>query len=410
MKIAHVTLYPPEGTKHISGSGVASYTKNLVTQLGSDTDEQVVICDREAESEEYSEDGITIRRTFTRSPKFIFQIHKALKQENPDVVHIQQELALYGGVLTAYLLQWLVFAWRKKAVVTLHGVVDPAAVDATFVHENNSRLPVWLVRLAFRIIYTPLMKWPRTVIVHEHHFKEIMVKSYGVKPEKIAIVPHGVETFDTIDPADARRQLGLKPNANIVLFMGYATGYKGLDLLIEGFAEFAATNQNAFLIIGAGKHPKLHDDPLYLKEYARLQEKAAQYIPKAQYQWQGFISEGEVTTYYSAADVSLYPYTTVMSSSGPMSFAIGQEKPFLVSTAFENVFNDYPQLLFKRTATDLAERLDYFFAHQTQFAVISHELKTERTWQHVAARTLQLYKDSRNQKGAYETEESITTG
>lgn len=410
MKIAHVTLYPPKGAKHVSSSGVASYSKNLIAQLAEDGDEHVVICDRGTEGDEYVEDGITICRSFTRSPRFVLQVHKTLRQERPDVVHIQQELALYGNVLTAYLLQWLVFAWRKRAVVTLHGVVDPAKVDAAFVQENNSKLPVWLVRLAFRVIYSPLMRWPRTVIVHERQFKDIMVRSYGVRPERIAVIPHGVETFPATGKAAARQAAGLPQQAKIVLFMGYATGYKGLDLLIEGFSEFAQGDKDAFLVIGAGRHPKLRDDPAYQNEYARLQRKARARIPAAQYAWQGFISENDISTYYGAADVSIYPYTTVMSSSGPMSFAIGHEKPFLVSTAFKEVFTDHPQLLFGRDAAGLSDRLAYFFAHQKQFAAISQQLKTERTWQRVAQRTRLAYQDVFNRKGAYEAEESITTG
>lgn len=409
MKIAHVTLYPPKGSKHISTSGVASYSKNLITNLSADGDQQTVVCDILTKPEEYREEGIEVKRVFTRSPSFVVKAHKALQQTNPDVVHIQQELALFGGILTAYLLQWLVFAWRKKTVITLHGVVDPAAIDATFVKENNSKLPVWLVRFAFRRIYTPLMKWPERVIVHEEYFKQIMVRSYGIEAEKIDVIPHGVEPLQTSAQSDARKRLGLAPAADIVLFMGYATGYKGIDLLIEGFATYAKNNENAYLVIGAGKHPKLHDDPAYLREYARLQKKAADMLPKGRYDWRGFIEEEEIATYYSASDVSLYPYTTAMSSSGPMSLAIGYEKPFLVSTAFEHIFNNYPLLLFERSPASLANKLGYFFTHKAEYEGISLRLKVERSWERAADSTLLSYRNAINPEGDYEAQENTVT-
>ncbi len=410
MRIAHVTLYPPKGEKHVSSSGVASYSKNLISHLGADHNEHIVICDVVKNEENYHEDGVEVRRVFWRKPSFIIKVHKELRKVNPDVIHIQQELALFGNILTAYLLQWLVFLWRGKTVITLHGVVDPILIDKAFVKENNSKLPVWLVKLAFYIIYTPLMKWARRVIVHEQCFKDIAVSSYGINPDKIKVVPHGIESLETLEVSEARKVLGLDDDGEVVLFMGYATGYKGIDLLIEGFAEYAKDHPKAHLIIGAGKHPKLHTDPTYLMEYARLQQKAAELIDSKQYRWEGFIKESEITTYYSASDVSVYPYTTALSSSGPMSFAIGYEKPFLVSTAFFSVFKQYEQLLFQKTPEDLADRLAYFFSHRDQFETAARELKRSRNWEKVSAKTLKVYQDDQDREGVYEAEKSPTVG
>jgi glycosyltransferase involved in cell wall biosynthesis len=389
MRIAHVTLYPPKGEKHVQGSGVAAYSKNLITHTSGVTHE--VICEVTSSSEKYNEGHVVVHRVFKRNPLYIFVIHRCLKRINPEVVHIQQELALFGNVITAYLLQWLVLLWRKKTVITIHGIVDPTKIDKKFVKENNSRLPVWLIRLAFRVIYTPLMKWAKRIIVHEAHFKEVAISKYGIAASKIDVVPHGVETLRIIDRELARSALDIPQTAKVVLFMGYATGYKGLDLLIEGFAKFAAVDPRAYLIIGAGKHPKLSRDPTYLAEYQRLMQKAEKMLPRGSYQWQGFIDESEITSYYSASDVSIYPYTTAMSSSGPMSFAIGYEKPFLVSTAFKDIFASHPKILFEQNPTSLAQRLQEFFAEQDTYTTASKVLKQTRTWESVGRKTAKVY-------------------
>ena len=409
MRVAHITLYPPKKSKHVSGSGVTSYSKNLVTHLS--MNDQFVVCNTEnGEKEIYDEDGISVRRVFDRKPSFLLAIHKELKRINPDVVHIQQELALFGGISTAYLLQWLVFLWRKKSVITLHGVIDPQKIDQTFVKENNSALPVWLVKIAFYIIYKPLMMWSKNIIVHEQYFKDILINSYGIGGEKVTVIPHGVEMLRAQNKAKARHALQLPLGADAALYMGYATGYKGIDLLIEGFSEYAKSSPSAYLIIGAGKHPKLENDKQYLVEYSRLQEKAASLISHEQYRWEGFIAESDLTMYYSASDVALFPYTTAMSSSGPMSFAIGYEKPFLVSTAFKDIFKSSPELLFERTADALAEKLDYFFTHTKEYENLSSILKEERSWRQVAEQTALVYGGINEQKERYETEERITAG
>ena len=400
MKVAHVTVYPPKGEKHVKGSGVASYSKNLVAHITGDAIDQTVVCNTiEDAPRTYTDDGVVVRRTFRRRPQFIISVHNELKKIDADVVHIQQELALYGGILTAYLLQWLVFLWRRRVVVTLHGVVDPDKITPRFVHENNSHLPVPIVKLAFRIIYTPLMRWARRIIVHEQYFKDILVRSYGISADKIDVVPHGVEQLETYEKTAARAKLDIGEEADVALFMGYATGYKGIDLLIEGFSEYAKRNPNAYLIIGAGKHPKLQSDETYLAEYDRLQQKAASLIPAAQYRWDGFIPEAEVALYYSASDVSVYPYTTALSSSGPMSFAIGFEKPFLVSSAFAAIFSQYPHLLFDQYAKDLALLLDYFFTHRNEYEQTSSHMKQERSWSKVGAKTQEVYQAALGVRG-----------
>jgi len=176
-----------------------------------------------------------------------------------------------------------------------------------------------------------------------------------------------------------------------VLIMGYATGYKGIDLLLEGFAEYAHADSRAYLLIGAGKHPKLAQDTAYLKEYERLQHKAAALIPAKQYRWAGFIGEHDIAAYYSAADVSLYPYTIAMSSSGPMSFAMSFQKPFLASDAFQDILGAFPKVLFDRTAANLAERLAYFFTHKDEYSDLSQAFKTTRSWTQVSASTSAVY-------------------
>lgn len=408
MKIAHVTIYPPRGEKHVSSSGVASYSKNLVTNISSG--DQTVISNVVDGVKVYTEDGITIERVFNRGAGFIFSVHNALRILKPDVIHIQQELALFGGVASAYLLQWLVFLWRDKTIVTLHGVVDPGSIDKKFVSENNSSLPDWLVRIAFYVIYKPLMVHAKHIIVHEQFFKDIITESYHIDSKKVSVIPHGVETFEATNTVKARIKLGLPKNADLALFMGYATGYKGLDLLMEGFGSYATSHPNAFLVIGAGKHPKLHEDATYLKEYERLQNKAKELIPANQYIWRGFIDEGEIGDYYSACDVSLYPYTTALSSSGPMSFAIGYEKPFLVSDAFAEIFHGYPQLVFQRNSNALAERLDYFFTHRDEYSNLSQRLKTQRTWKNVGDQTLETYLCVTKSERRNEAKERATTG
>jgi hypothetical protein len=91
-----------------------------------------------------------------------------------------------------------------------------------------------------------------------------------------------------------------------------------------------------------------------------------------------------------------------------MSFAIGYEKPFLVSSAFDVIFKKYPLLLFERTSESLSHGLDYFFAHREEYDDISRTLTQERGWSRVAGKTLATYQ-SITTEGAYEGAQDTIT-
>ena len=400
MKIVHISIYPEENKKHSNAGGVASYTKNLITNISYQKDDKVfILCNKiDRKYKRYTEDNINVIRCFDKNPKYFFQILKEVKKIKPDVIHIQQELGLYGNIFTAYLLQWLLFLLMgHKTLITLHGVVSLKKIDKNFIKENNSNLPIYLTKLAFYIIYKPLCIWAKKIIVHEDYFKNILIKEYNVNKDKIEVIYHGVEDLKCISKENACGILNIESKKDICLFMGYLTGYKGIDLLIEGFAEFCKFNKNAFLIIGAGKHPKLKDDKNYLKEYKRLEDKAKDLIPENQYRWVGFIEEKDIVNYYSACDVALAPYTTSMSFSGPLALAIGYEKPFLTSNVFYDIIKN-EDMVFKRNLEDLANKLRKFFESKEKFKNEIIKMKKEKLWNVVGSQTYKVYQIQENKK------------
>ena len=218
-----------------------------------------------------------------------------------------------------------------------------------------------------------------------------MINEYGINAEKIEVVPLGVEDNKLLNKAASRIALGLPLEKDIVLFMGYLTGYKGLDLLIEGFSKYVKTNPESFLILGAGMHPKLFNDEDYKNEYERIQKKAKRLIPSANFTWCGFIKEDEMQKYYSAADLFIAPYTISMSSSGPLSIAIGYGLPFICSEVFGHLI-DNKELLFNLNRISLSETLNRFFSNKRKYNSYSRELKQSLLWTEVSKKyTNEIY-------------------
>lgn len=395
MKIAYVSLYPAKGEKHSYVSGAAYFTKDLAINIPFNNNDQLfIICNKLNDKiESYKEDGFFIKRCFDRNPKFIYQIINEVRKIKPDIIHIQQELALYGNPLTAYLLQWLLFLLRlfgNKIIITIHGIVPITSIDKNFIKKNNNNLPVWLVKLAFLVIFRPLCVYATKVIVHGEYFKRALAKEYGVKSDKVEATNIGIENSKVLNKNIACNLLGLDSKKNIVLFMGYLAGYKGLDLLIEGFFEYAKLDKNAFLLIGAGKHPKLFNNKDYLNEYNRIVKKANEMIPKDQYKWVGFINEKDMQTYFGASDVSIYPYTICMGPSGPMGLSIGRNRPFLASDAFDIIVDD-KRMLFKQNPNNLSKALTYFFNNKKYFQKSLDQIREDRSWIKIGKKTYKIY-------------------
>src|ERR1700694_3530193 len=59
---------------------------------------------------------------------------------------------------------------------------------------------------------------------------EELVNAYGASPERVFIVPPGVDlaTFRPLDRAEARRKIGYPGGAPLLLFVGRLAGLKGV--------------------------------------------------------------------------------------------------------------------------------------------------------------------------------------
>jgi glycosyltransferase involved in cell wall biosynthesis len=391
-----VSIYPPKGTSHPEAGGVASYTYNLAMALRQQTDRLTVVCDvMDGKLDRYDENGITVKRAFKKNLLFFWKIAKEVRKSKCDIVHYQQELNLYGGIVSAFLLpiaMMLSGGLSRHRAITFHGVVSLDQVTPAFVKENNSALPAPLVKAALWMLYKLLSFASDAIIVHEEPFKQRLIEQYKVSSSKIHVIPHGVESKDRIERNVALCEIGLEPTAQVVLFLGYLTGYKGIDLLIEGYAEYVTQNpdKKSVLVIGAGKHPKLKDDAKYLHEsYERLEQKAAKMIPSHRYRWDGFIPEEKLQAYYSASQLSIYPYTVAMSSSGPMAMSIAYNVPFIGSDVFDEFF-DYEGHFFEQNPVAFAEVLGRVL-DGTETNDLIAQLREERLWPNVAKKHLLAY-------------------
>ena len=398
--ITLVAPYPSPGEKHGTQSGVASYTCNLAKGLKRMGLEVNVIAQKISGSSldplERGEEPYVMYCWTPGSPRFVWEIMQAIHRLRPALIHVQHELFLFGGVLTvglAPLLLWLLrLSTRAKLVVTLHGVPPLSRLDQEFIRENGLKGLPWLLHIALFGLLRSIVTAAHCVIVHEELFRKRLLREYRCPADKITVIHHGIETPDERSlpcSEEAKQALGVA-GKRTVLFLGYLTGYKGVEVLLEGFVRAAPAHPDWVLLLAGGPHPRRWKEPAYQHYLLNLESQLKRLRPQAEYL--GFVPEEKLPLVFRAADVVVFPYRVVLASSGPLALCLAFDRPFLASEAFRGVLPE--ELLFTLDPEAVRTTLETFFRSSwlaERACRLARTWRTERSWESVAQKTQALY-------------------
>lgn len=141
------------------------------------------------------------------------------------------------------------------------------------------------------------------------------------KPKGLSPHPIYDHYGDLLEKKTAAMKLGLHDQNSYLLFFGFIRYYKGLDLLLDAFADERLRNFPLKLIIAG----EFYENPEpYLTKIANL--KLSNFIELRTV----FIPDNEVRNYFSIADMVAQPYRTA-TQSGVSQIAYHFEKPMLVT-------------------------------------------------------------------------------
>ena len=119
----------------------------------------------------------------------------------------------------------------------------------------------------------------------------------------------------------ALTRLGLSADFSYILFFGFIRDYKGLDILMEAMTDQRIRKRNVKLLVAG----EFYNNS---KAYSDL-EKTLNIADKILW-FNDFIPDGEVTNFFSAADMVVQPYKSA-TQSGVTQIAYHFEKPMLVT-------------------------------------------------------------------------------
>jgi glycosyltransferase involved in cell wall biosynthesis len=146
--------------------------------------------------------------------------------------------------------------------------------------------------------------------------------SFGITQPRV-FCPHPLyDNFgDPIGKTEARKRLGLNPDSRYILFFGFIRDYKGLDLLLEAFADDRLKNAGIRLLVAG----EFYCDPA---PYTGIIKKNN--LEQVVVMSNDFIPDREVVNYFCAADLIVQPYKSA-TQSGVTQIAYHFNKPMIIT-------------------------------------------------------------------------------
>jgi D-inositol-3-phosphate glycosyltransferase len=253
-------------------------------------------------------------------------------------------------------------------------------------HENN-RVDYLLRLMVYRSA--------KFIIVHSKYMKNKLARGFGIKREKIRVIPHG--NFDHYIPgepmskADARAILNLSEKDRVALFFGFIREYKGLDLLLDAFEICVKKGKPFKLIVAGAVHP-----PELENYYQRRIDRIS--VDDSIVFRADFIPTEEVAAYFISCDVVILPYKEI-DHSGIVHLAYSFGRPLIAtdvgdfSEVIENRKSGY--LPRENSAECLSETILEAFSNRASLEDMGKYARqlseTKYSWLEVAKKTRDLY-------------------
>lgn len=195
------------------------------------------------------------------------------------------------------------------------------------------------------------------------------------KPRKLSVHPLFDNYGEKMDRDTALKALSLDPKNRYILFFGFIREYKGLDLLLEAFAQMSNKDNSLKLLI-AGEFYASPDKYHQMIEKLGLKEKVILHTH--------FIGEDQVKYYFNGSDIVAQPYKSA-TQSGVTQIAYHFEVPMLVTNVgglSEIVPHQKVGYVVEKDPKEIAEALDDFYSkHRYDFFVRNiKEEKQRYSW------------------------------
>lgn len=298
-------------------------------------------------------------RRALKAAEHLGDMHRLRSALSADVVHYQW---LTMPALDAHLLPP-----RRPRLLTAHYVLPP----------EPSRRQVAAARRLFSRM--------DAVVAHSEHGAARLRDEVGLDSSRVRVIPHGAFDYLTRLPEEKPLPAELEgAEGPVILFFGLLRPYKGLDLLLESFAQVEAAE---LWIVG---NPRM--DVAHLRVSARAAPGRVRFVTR-------FIEDAEIAAIFRRADLLVLPYRDA-EQSGVLYTGLAFGKPMVLSAVGgfpEIATTGAARLVPPGDAGALAGALHELIADPAaryRLAVAAQAAAAgPYSWDAVAAQTLALYEE-----------------
>jgi glycosyltransferase involved in cell wall biosynthesis len=269
--------------------------------------------------------------------------YKIIKAEKADVI----------------LFQWWTFEF--------HEVVDPL---------ESSILPI---RIYSKVMGKLIRRLATRYVVHSNADKELISKNYRIEKENIEVIPIGIyDHHKKIERTIAKTTVGIQEDFAI-LFFGLLRPYKGARYLIKAFESLPEDfiKKSRLIIVGETWEDKESKELAKESKFSNKINVVDRYV-----------SDDEVSLYFSASDVLVIPYTRASQSAvAHIGMAFGM--PIIASEVggLKESLGKYEGTVFvkPKSAEDIVKALMHVFEGRGEF-----EAPEELRWGEIAKKWFKL--------------------
>jgi glycosyltransferase involved in cell wall biosynthesis len=256
----------------------------------------------------YPEQIITIDAD---NPAAYREAAERIEASGAEAIWLQHEFGIFGGPAGCDVLE-LTSATSLPLIVTVHTVLE----------EPNDEQEAVLTRLIARA--------DRTIVMAATG-ADILKRRYGVSPDRISIIPHGVPDRPQGEPDEFKPQFGWQ-GRKVLMTFGLITPDKGIRHMIEAMPAIVRHHPDALYEIVGATHPNLvrnqgecHRTMLIDLASELGVEDHVRFIDR-------FVEQDELLDMLQAADIYVTPYLNMAQvTSGTLSYAVAVGKPVIAT-------------------------------------------------------------------------------
>ncbi len=294
-KIAFLSTYPPREC------GLATFTEDLVNEISREGLVSPCVIAVSAGSETYGDERVMHKLVQHEHGSYLKTAQWL--NSNADLLVIEHEYGIFGGECGEYIID-LARNLKIPFIITTHTVLEIPSAKQQDVLRQLGKMSTGLVTMAESSV-------------------PILVETYGIAPDKIVVIPHGVPSILVEERETLKTGQGLN-NRQIISSFGLISPAKGIEYGIEAIAKVAADFPEVMYLVLGKTHPgvKEKSGEQYRQNLVNLAERLGvtdnvRFVDK-------YLTKDEVITYLHMSDIYLTPYLSKEQAvSGTLAYAVG---------------------------------------------------------------------------------------